>query len=384
MTAAFIHRTTATRVMFGTGALDDLAPELVALGITRPMVLCGRRTAASALFAQVRGLLAGWPCVTFEAVPEHSSVDVVEALAEQARNEQVDGFLAIGGGSVSDTAKAVALLLAEGGRLHQHASRFVPPDRLVVPELARPKLPIASVPCTASAAEVTPSLGVRAANGSKLLFSDPKLASRLIIIDPLANLCVPIGLMLASGMNGLAHCIEGIYSRTRTPISDALALRGIALFFAALPAAAARPDDAQCRGDLLVAAHLSGQVLINARTCLHHAICHALGAGTGISHGDANAVMLPEVVRFNSPDAAGELAQAAHAAGIAGGARGLEDRLRALQAELQVPTRLRELGVRHEALDDVAAHVMQERGLFFNPRRVTDVGEVRALLEATW
>ena len=384
MTAPFIHRTTATRVVFRDGALDDLADELCALGISRPMLLCGRRTAASALYARVRRLLAGWPCVSFEAVPAHSSVDVVEALVAQARAGQVDGFLAVGGGSVSDTAKATALLLAEGGRLEQHASRFTPPDRLVISDLAQPKLPIATVPCTASAAEVTPSLGVRAADGSKLLFSDPKLASRLIVIDPAANLCVPIGLMLSTAMNGLAHCVEGLYSRVRSPISDALALRGIALFLAALPAAARRPDDPVLRGDLLVAAHLSGQVLVNARTCLHHAICHALGAGTGIAHGDANAVLLPEVVRFNASAAAAELAQAAEAAGVPDGAGGLEQRLRSLRAELGVPTRLRDLGVRHDALDDVAAHVMGERGLFYNPRPIADVNEVRAILQAVW
>jgi alcohol dehydrogenase len=125
-------------------------------------------------------------------------------------------------------------------------------------------------------------------------------------------------------------------------------------------------------------------VLLNARTCLHHAICHALGAGTGVAHGEANAVMLPVVVAFNRAAAAAELEQAAQSAGIAGGARGLEDRLRELQAELKVPARLRDLGVRRAALDGVAAHVMHERGLFFNPRRVEDAGEIRALLECAW
>jgi alcohol dehydrogenase len=384
MTAPFSHRTSASQVIFRNGALEDLPAQLATCGIRRPMVLCGRRTAASSLFLRVDELLEGLPRVTFTAVPPHSFVDLVESLAVQAMEEQVDGFVAVGGGSVSDTAKAVALLLAEGGRLHEHANRFTPPNRLVAPDLRQPKLPIVSIPCTASAAEVTPSLGIRAGDGSKLLFSDPKLASRVIIIDPVANLCVPIGLMLSTGMNGLAHCIEGLYSKQRTPISDALALRGTALFLAALPAAAERPANSDRRGDLLVAAHLSGQVLVNARTCLHHAICHALGAGTGIAHGDANSVMLPHVVRFNAEAAAGELKEAARASGIAGGAEELEDCLRKLQARLGVPTRLRDLGVKQEMLSEVAAHVMHERGLLFNPRPVAHAGELSALLQSAW
>jgi len=347
--------------------------------------LCGPRTAASPLYAQVRAALQGLRCTSFEAVPAHSSVEVVEQLTRQARAAEVDGFVAVGGGSASDTAKAVALLLAEGGRLEDHATRFTPPDQLFVPVLRQPKLPIASVPSTASAAEVTASMGIRTAAGSKLLFTDLQLASRLIVIDPLANLAVPAALMLATGMNGLAHCIEGLYSRVRTPVSTALALQGTAMFFDALPAVARAPADASCRADLLAAAHLSGQVLLNARTCLHHAICHALGASTGIGHGDANAVLLPEAMAFNLPAARVELAAAARVCGLPGAsAEALVDAVRALQATLGVPTRLRDLGVAKSALAGVAAHVMHERGLYFNPRQVQGEHEIAALLDRVW
>ena len=384
MTLDFLHRTPATRVVFRPGAIDELPAELRRLGVARPMVLSGVRTSASALHVRVRGRLDGFDCMFFEAVPAHSSVEWVERLTRQAREAGVDGFVAVGGGSASDTAKAVALLLAEGGRLEDHASRFTPPDNLIVPELRQPKLPIVAVPSTASAAEVTPSLGVRTSDGTKLLFTDLQLASRAILIDPQANLCVPAALMLSTGMNGLAHCLEGLYSRVRTPVTTALALHATALFLNALPAVARAPGDAGRRGDLLAAAHLSGQVLLNARTGLHHAVCHVLGASTGIGHGDANAVLLPEVIEFNAPCAAEELDAAARACGLAGGAEALVERLRALRETLGVPTRLRDLGVAHAALAGVAAHAMHERGLYFNPRRVAGDGEIAALLDRVW
>ena len=380
----FIHRTLASRVVFGPGCITTLGAELGRLGLQRPLVLSGVRTAASGLHGAVRAALAGLQCVWFNEVPAHSSVAVVEHLVALARREGVDSLLAVGGGSASDTAKATALWLAEGGRLEDHASRFTAPDQLFIPDLQKPKLPIIAVPGTASGAEVTPSLGVRAAAGHKLLFTDHQLAARLILIDPEANRCVPAALMLATGMNGLAHCLEGLYSKVRTPVSTALALHATGLFFTALPAVAAAPHDAAARGDLLVAAHLSGQVLLNARTGLHHAICHALGAGTGIGHGDANAVLLPEAIAFNAGVASAELGAAAVAVGLPGCAEALVDALRSLRMSLGVPTRLRDLGVTRQQLGPVAAQVMHERGLYFNPRPVAHAGEVEQLLARVW
>lgn len=367
MNGGFVHRSAASKVILRPGARRELGRELAELGVRRPLVLSGTRTARSALFRDAVASLGEH--VQFTAVPPHSSVETVAAVAELARKSGADGFAAIGGGSASDTAKAAGLWLAEGGALEQHASRFTPPDRLVIPELRQPKLPIAALPATASGAEVTPSAGVRTADGRKLIFSDVKLASRLIVLDPEANVEVPAAVMLATGMNGLAHCVEGLYSKTRTPVSTAVALHGVRLFEAALPRVAREPESAACRAELLAAAHLGGLVLLNARTCLHHAICHAIGAVTGAAHGDANSVMLPHVAAFNYAAVPAEVPV---------------QRLRELQSALGVPTRLRDIGVPQDALPTVARKTMGERGLYFNPRPVRDAGEIEALLQAAW
>ena len=377
---AFSHRSPAMRLVLREGAASDLRAEITGLGIAHPMVLAGARSQRSGLFATALASLGDMPFEWAEAVPAHSSVDLVERLAAQAAAAGVDGFVAIGGGSASDTAKAVALLLAEGGRLADHAVRFTPPRTLVVPPLRAAKLPIVSLPGTASGAEVTASLGVRDADGAKLLFTDLQLAARLVLIDPLANLEVPAALMCATGMNGLAHCIEGLYSSERSPLAETLALDAIDRFARALPAVHAAPRDPRARADLLYAAHLSGLVLLNARTCLHHAVCHAIGSVTGVGHGDANAVMLPHAVAFNAPAAAPALARAAAALGTTD----LVEGLRALQAAIGVPTRLRDIGVPAESLDRIAAKTLRERGLYYNPRPVADASEVRALLQAAF
>lgn len=382
---SFVHRSPASKVVFAAGAIATLAAELAELGVRRPLLVAGVRTAASPVYAAVKQALSAVPVVEFTSVPAHSSVAAVTQIRDLARAAQCDGFVAVGGGSAADTAKAAALWLAEGGELEQWANRFTPPATLVAPELRQPKLPVVAVPCTASAAEVTPSVGVRTDDGRKLLFSDPKLACRLIVIDPQANVAVPAELLLSTGMNGLAHCIEGLYSKMRTPVTTAVALHGIRLFMQALPAVAREPQSVAARAELLSAAHLSGLVLLNARTCFHHAVCHALGAVTGVAHGEANSVVLPHAIRFNAPAAVAELALAAEAMQLPSrDGAALADAVAALQQSIGAPARLRDIGVPQSALARVAAKTMGERGLYFNPRPIAGADEVQALLEQAW
>lgn len=377
----FVQRTPAMKTIQRAGAVDVLGAELATLGVRRPLLLCGGSARRSALHARVMGQLAGLEVLQAEDVPSHSSVALVEALAAQGHVHGVDGIVAVGGGSASDTAKAVALLMAEGGRLADHAARFTPPSTLHVPLLLKPKVPIVTIPCTASGAEVTPSLGVRNADGAKLLFTDFQLASRVVLIDPAANVDVPAGVMLSTGMNGLAHCIEGLYSLERSPLAEIVALDAMARFARALPAVQHDPAGVAQRGELLYAAHLSGLVLVNARTALHHAICHAIGAMTGVPHGEANAVMLPHALEFNRLAVEPALARAAVALGAGTTASDCVAAVRALGRELGVPTRLRDIGVPQQALVRIAAKTMGERGLYYNPRTVAGAHEILALLE---
>ncbi|HYF17735.1 MAG TPA: iron-containing alcohol dehydrogenase [Ramlibacter sp.] len=383
----FSHRNPPSKLVFGEGAIARLADELQELGVRRPVLVAGRRTAASQVYAQTRQALAALAMAELTGMPEHSPIVDVARLRDLARSHRADGFIAIGGGSASDACKAAALWLAEGGELARHATRFIPPDQLHSPPLPADKLPVVAIPTTLSAAEVTAGGSVRTEDGRKLILVDPKVAARLIVIDPIASLEVPAPIFLASGMNGLAHCIEGYYSRVRTPITSALALEAMRMFLEALPAVARDPGSAEARSMALVAAHLSGQVLLNARSCIHHATCHCLGAVAGISHGDANNIVLPHAMAFNrrDPQAERDLAECAQALGATSStADAAIERVRWLQQAIGVPTRLRDRGMVREQLPLVAERVMAEKGLYVNPRRVSGPQEVMELLEAAW
>ena len=384
-----------TKVVCKPGAIGTLAQEATVLSTRRLMLVCGTRSARSLAARRVREALGPLVVDEWTGIPAHSSTTEVARMASRARELGIDGFVAVGGGSASDSAKAAAILLAEGGDLIDHANVFVPPDRYEQKILRTPKLPILAVPPTLSAAEMTPGLGVRDEGGHKHVFWDQGVVPRVIILDASAMVDVPTAVLTTTGMNALAHCIEGMYSKVRNPVSEALALQGIRHLRKAVPVLAgiAQADAAEQQTALehaLTGAVLSGLVISNARVGIHHGICHGLGALGGLSHGVANSVLLPHAMRFNLEAATDKLALAALPLGIdtagmspADAARASIGAVQALQSDSGVPTRLRDTGLDRDLLPRLAKAAMSDRGLYFNPRLATEA-EVLVLLESAW
>jgi alcohol dehydrogenase len=134
----------------------------------------------------------------------------------------------------------------------------------------------------------------------------------------------------------------------------------------------------------MTAAHLAGRVIANARTALHHAMCHAIGSRCGVGHGEANAVMLPHVLAFNAQQVQTALDQALAVWPDRQPHDTLVSCVQTLQVRLKIARRLRDLGIAREQLNAVAHQVMGERGLYFNPRTVTDPAEILSLLELAY
>ena len=379
-----------TRLICRPGGVASLPDELQQIGAKRWMLVSGTRSADSEAAKAIRQALGSQIVASWTGIPQHSGVDVIGAMAEHARANAVDGFLAVGGGSASDSAKAAAILLAEGGRLADHANVFYPPDRYVQQVLTNPKLPIVAIPTTLSAAEVTPGLGIRNDDGHKLVFWDPGVVPRLIVLDAAVCTDVPADVFASTGMNALAHSIEGMYSRVRNPASEALALQSIRYLSKALPQVVDSPADVAAREQALIGAYLSGLVISNARVGIHHGLCHGLGSMGGLSHGMANAVFLPHAMRFNLEAARDPLAMAAsafdpkaHDLPAEQAALSAVESVARLQQRLGLPARLRDTGLDHAMLPRLAQHAMSDRGLYFNPRLASEA-EVLQLLESAW
>lgn len=176
----FTYESPRQRIVSGTGAIDLLAEELMALGTKHALIVCGASVRNNGLAAQIEVRIGSACAGVFDKVAAHSPLAACRDLAAQARRVEADAFITVGGGSASDTAKIAAVLLAEGDDVERHASRFEPPDRFLPVQLHRPKLPIIAIPTTASAAEATFGAGVRMPTGEKLVVWDQKLAARVI------------------------------------------------------------------------------------------------------------------------------------------------------------------------------------------------------------
>ncbi len=377
-------------VVADAGCVSQIDTYLQTLACERVMLITSPRASQGIAARKVIHALDKKIVCQYTQVTQHSGVAIIEEIVKLAKLHKIDGFISVGGGSCSDSAKAGAILLAEGGKLKDHANVFYPPDRYVQQHLTNPKLPIIAIPLSLSAAEVTPGLGIRDPHGHKLVFWDPLIVPRYILLDGESTTDVPASIFTSTGMNALAHCVEGMYSKVKNPMSEALAVQGIAYLKEALPRIQKTPQDKDARALGLIGAYLSGMVISNARVGIHHGICHGLGALGGLSHGMANSVFLPHAMRFNLEVATDYLAKVATAMGVDTHQLSAKEAaleaivaVEKLQLVLGIPQGLKGAGLDRSLLPQLAKNAMSDRGLYFNPRLANEA-EVMKLLEAAW
>jgi len=384
---AFNHWFPQQRVVFGKGAARDLLGHAAEAGVTRPLIVCSPRAGTS---AAVRALAACFPqgaAGVFAEVEPHAPLAGATRGAEAARALGADGLIAFGGGSASDLAKGIALALAEPGDIERFALKR---ENGVITGLrsTTPKVPILAIPTTLSGAEVTPGFSLTRPDAYKLIFRDAAFAARLVVLDPDLLADIPVGLLAASGMNALAHCFEALYSRARTPIAVTFAEEGLRLLWRGLRERIGGGDGGDA---MLVGSYYAGAAIVNARTALHHAICHKLAPVANISHGDANSLVLPHALRFNLPACPAEAARMAVLLGLPddGGspqirADAVAAAVAALSRQAGLRARLSELGMDRSALPEIAKRVFVEPGLAFNPRTIESPDEILGVLNGAW
>jgi maleylacetate reductase len=385
MTNQFTYTAYAQQIIFGAGALSKL-PEAIGRFGWRRLLLCtsgsAQRTGhVAAVVAAVGDQLLAVYDRTAPHVPEQQ---VAEALA-LAEEHEVDALIALGGGSPIGLAKATAQALEE----HRSGA----PARAAHPT-DQPHVPLVAIPTTYAGSEMTAIYGVTrvvAGVARKTTVTDPKVAAKLVIYDPLLTLDLPANLTASTGINALAHCVEALYSITRNPVSSAAALGGARAIARGLPRCYADGKDAEARSEMLMGAHLAGVAISSVGMALHHGVCHVLGGTAGVPHGVANSIILPHAMRFNLDATAAELAQFAEMIGIARDSRGDAalaeagiERVAALIAQLGLPQRLRDAGVPEAALPQLAELAFQSRTVQNNPKPISAVAQLEELLQAAW
>jgi alcohol dehydrogenase class IV len=375
-----------SRVLYKTGLASEMGHELAYLGQRRALIVADEGVARAGLLDQVRAGLAGQVEVAgvFSAIPSNSSLAAVEHGAAYAKQCGADLIVAVGGGSPIDTAKAMRILLTEGGRLHDYQGSNV---------LTRPLIPMVAVPTTAgTGSEVSSWATIRDEQARlQLSFSSVYLAPDLAILDPEMTRTLPPDLTGATGMDALGHAIESFVGTNANPISDSLALQAIDMISNNLRDAT-YSGELEARGHMLLAACIAGIAFSSGGGSLGivHAITHAVGGAFEVHHGTANSIVLPYGMQFNSVAVPNRFARIARAMGVNSGGRPEEDviadgidAVRLLAADCGLPTRLREVGVPEDALPALAEAALSDAAALTNPRPAT-YEDLLEVLHAAW
>jgi maleylacetate reductase len=320
-------------------------------------------------------------CVgVFDRMPPHTPRHAVIAAAAQAREARADLIVTIGGGSITDGAKAVQLCLANDIRTPEALDALRPVNG-APPPCNPPTVRQVAVPTTLSAGEFSAIAGVTdERNKVKELFRHPAIIPRAVILDPAVTVHTPEWLFLSTGIRAVDHCVEGICSNETHPYAEAQALRGLTLLARGLPRVKASPSDLQARLDCQLGSWLSmGPLASGVPMGASHGIGYVLGAMFDIPHGHTSCIMLPAVMRWNKSVNAER--QALVAAAMDHPGEDAADVLDAFITALGMPRSLHAVNIRAESFDRMAEQAMGTPWVPRNPRRIDGPAQVREILE---
>jgi len=316
----------------------------------------------------------------FDAMPQHTPREAVIAATGQARATNADLIVTVGGGSITDGAKAVQLCLANDVSTVEGIDS-IRAVRGVSPPMNAPIVRQISVPTTIAGGEFSAIAGVtNLRRRAKEMLKHELLVPRAVILDPAITVHTPEWLFLSTGIRAVDHCVEGLCSREAHPYADAQALKGLSMLAEGLPRVKADGRDLDARMDCQIGTWLSaGPLASGVPMGASHGIGYVLGAAHGVPHGYTSCVMLPAVMRWNKPANADRQALVAAAMGRPGADAGdvLDDFIR----KLGLPRSLREVIVTAEHFDDIARQAMATPWVPRNPRRIDGPAEVHEILQ---
>jgi maleylacetate reductase len=343
----FIYNGLPSRVVFGFGTLSQLSDEVQRLGLRRALVLATPHQAADAQ-KTAAGLGANAVGVFAEAAM-HTPVDVTERAMAAVSSLGADGVIAIGGGSTTGLAKAIAL---------------------------RTDLPQIVAPTTYAGSEMTPILG-ETKDGVKTTIRSHKVLPETVIYDIDLTLTLPPGLTATSGLNAIAHAVEALYAQDANPIISLMAEEGIASLARALPRLAESPLDRDARSDALYGAWLCGVCLGSVGMALHHKLCHTLGGSFDLPHAETHTVVLPHATAYNAKAAPEAMKRIARALGTRSAPLGLHRLAKLLRA----PTALKDLGMPESGIAKAVGIALDSP--YANPAPLTADG-LTTLISRAW
>ena len=368
-----------TTIRFDFGALQGIADDLAQLKIERPLIVTDAGLKAQGFIDRLSALLPDPAAPVFDGTPTNPTETAVKAALALYRSSACDGVIAIGGGSPIDLAKAVALLATHPEPLAQYAVIEGGLNR-ITPAVA----PLIAIPTTAgTGSEVGRAALITLEDGRKVGIISPHLIPKVAICDPELTLGLPARLTAATGMDAIAHCIETYLSPRINPPAEAIALDGLRRAVANIRTATSKGSDRAARWEMMMAA-LEGGMTFQKGLGAVHGLSHALGSLStpAMHHGMLNAILLPDVLKFNEPSVDKAKWQVlCTAAGCPQGTP-LHQHIAALTKSLGLPQRLSDLGYDSADADDIVTKALKDHSTPTNPRKV-EREDYMAILKAS-
>jgi aldehyde dehydrogenase (NAD+) len=380
---SFIYKN-PTRLVFGINSLRDLGPEVDMLKCSKAFVVSDQGVREAGLTEKVEQALGKRWVGTYDECPQDSGLHIVNQAAEKAKETGADIVVSVGGGSVIDTAKGVAIILKEGGKLQDYYGLQL---------LTRPQTPHIAIPTTAgTGSEVTWALVIKdCEKNQKILFGDDNVIPNTAILDPVLTQGLPPMITAFTGMDAMTHAIEAIHALQAQPVADTMAFGAIRLIMQYLPLCVENGDDLFARGQQLIAAAMAGAAFGNAQIGLVHATAHSVGALYKVPHGLGNSIMLPHCMEFNMDECADRYALVADAMGVKEKGMSDEEASKAaikgifeLTKKIGLPQRLSEAGVEESGLAAAAELSLSDGSIVYNPKMVFESEQVMEVLKKAY
>jgi alcohol dehydrogenase len=387
VTKPFVYQLTLPQtIIFGEGSLKQLGPEAGKMGAKKALIVTDAGVAKSGLVQPVKDALADMSIIVDvypDAEPE-PSINGLNEAARKLRQNNYDLLIGLGGGSSIDTAKGLSVLLAHGGKGE---------DYIGTDKIPGPGLPVAAIPTTAGTGSEATNIAIFSDTVKELKVGmiSRYLLARIALVDPVLTYGCPRSVTAASGIDALVHTIECYTSNKANHFTDALALKAMHLIAGNLRAAVNDGANKAARNAMAEGALLAGIAFGNSGVAAVHALAYPLGARFHVSHGMANGMLLPYVMKCNQPacpdryaDVAGVMMAKVKGVNENEAAQAGVKMVEALIRDIGLPARLRDLNVPQEALEGMAVATMDVTRLLGNNPKVLTLEDVRGIWRDAW
>ncbi len=367
MTYTFLNPKIA---LMGAGCVKEIGKHAKDLGATKALIVSGKSRHGEELARDIYRILEkeGLEATIFAgADPNPTDTSAMEG-ADIYRKEDCNIIIAVGGGSPMDCAKAVGIVVYNGGLINDYEG---------IGKVTKGIPPLITINTTAGTASEMTSFTIitDTKRHIKMAIVDPRITPDIAVNDPELMVSMPPALTAATGMDALTHAVEAYVSTMATPTTDAAAIKAIELISKYLPEAVAHGEDVRTRDMMAHAEYLAGIAFNNASLGYVHSMAHQLGGYYNLPHGVCNAILLPYVEMYNKQVVPERFADIARAMGEK--VEGLSpeeaadkaiDAIKKLASKIGIPSGLKELGAREEDLELLAENAMKDVCRLTNPR----------------